>query len=144
MKKGEVNMPHQSNDSVHTNFQMERMVESLKPLLNRADVVGYVAARNVRSLQGELEEYFQMKNKFITDLGTEELDDSGNPTGNISIKVGSREFDTFLEKMNPIAEARCYPTLFKLDPDECIDRLSGEQMLEYEWMIDYDDGGEKS
>lgn len=137
-------MPHQSSDSVYSNFQMELMAESLKPLLNRADVVGYVAARNVRSLQNELEEYFRMKNKFITDLGNEELDDNGEPTGNISIKVGSKEFDAFLEKMRPIGETRCYPTLFKLDPDECIDKLSGSQMLKFEWMIDYDDGGDNS
>ena len=136
-------MPHQDSENVYTNFQMENMVESLKPLLSRTDVVGYVAARNIRALQNELEEYFQMKNKFITELGTEELGEDGKPTGNVSIKVGSKEFDSFMDKMKPIGEARCYPSLFKLDADECIDRMSGKQMLDFEWMIDFNDGGEK-
>lgn len=137
-------MPTQSSDKVYTNFQMENMVASLQPLLDRVDVVGYVAARNFRSLQRELEDYFKFKNKLITELGSEELDESGNPTGNVSIKVGSKEFDAFIEKMQPIGESRCYPALFKLDPEECVDKLSGSQMLAYEWMIDFKDGGESS
>ena len=136
-------MPHQDSERVYTNFQMENMAESLKPLLSRTDVVGYVAARNIRSLRNELEEYFQMKNRLITELGTEELGEDGKPTGNVSIKVGSKEFDSFMDKMKPIGEARCYPSLFKLDSFECIDRLSGNQMLDFEWMIDFNDGGEK-
>lgn len=137
-------MPRQSSENVYTNFQMENMVASLQSLLNRIDVVGYVAARNFRSLQRELEDYFAFKNKLITELGSEELDESGNPTGNVSIKVGSKEFDVFIEKMQPIGKSRCYPTLFKLEAEECIDLLSGSQMLEYDWMIDFDDGGESS
>lgn len=137
-------MPCQSSEDVYTNFQMENMVTSLQPLLDRVDVVGYVAARNFRSLQRELEDYFAFKNKLITELGSEELDESGNPTGNVSIKVGSKEFDVFIEKMQPIGKSRCYPTLFKLEAEECIDLLSGSQMLGYDWMIDFDDGGESS
>lgn len=137
-------MPHQSSENVYTNFQMESMVASLQPLLDRVDVVGYVAARNFRSLQHELEDYFSFKNKLIVELGSDEIDESGNPTGNVSIKVGSKEFDIFVAKMQPIGESRCYPNLFKLDPEECVDRLSGSQMLAYEWMIDFKDGGESS
>lgn len=137
-------MPCQSSENVYTNFQMENMVASLQPLLDRVDVVGYVAARNFRSLQCELEEYFAFKNKLITELGSEEFDESGNPTGNVSIKVGSKEFDIFVEKMQPIGKSRCYPTLFKLDVEECIGLLSGSQMLGYDWMIDFEDGGESS
>lgn len=137
-------MPHQDSEKVYTNFQMENMLNSLQPFIGRSDVVGYVAARNIRSLRGELEDYFVMKDKLITELGSEELDDAGNKTGNVSIAVGTKEFDAFMEKMEPIGKTRCYPTLFKLNAEECIDRLSGKQMLEFEWMIDFDDGGETS
>ena len=137
-------MPHQSNSTVFTNFQMESMINDVQQLLGRDDVIGYVAARNVRSLQSNLEDYFTMKNKFIVELGSDELDEAGNPTGNTSIKVGTPEFDEFIKKIDPIGKTRSYPVIFKLDADECIDRLSGSQMLQFEWMIDFDDGGENS
>lgn len=135
-------MPHQDSEKVYTNFQMEKMADSLMPLLSRNDVVGYAAARNIRSLQSELEDYINMKNKLIVELGTDEVDENGEKTGNTSIKVGTKEFDAFIEKMQPVGETRCYPTITMLDAEECINRLSGKQMLEFEWMIDYAEGGE--
>lgn len=137
-------MPHQSNIDSFNFFQMDNMAQSLVEILDRTDIVGYVAARNMRSLNGELEDFRNVKNKLIVEFGTEELDDDGNPTGDVSIKVGTEEFDKFVEKINPIGMIKINPTIFKLDADECIDKLSGSQMLKFEWMIDYDDGGDNS
>lgn len=137
-------MPHQSNVDSFNFFQMDNMAQSLVEILDRTDIVGYVAARNMRSLNGELEDFRNVKNKLIVEFGTEELDDDGNPTGDVSIKVGTEEFDKFVEKINPIGMIKTNPTIFKLDADECIDKLSGSQMLKFEWMIDYDDGGDNS
>lgn len=137
-------MPHQDSSKTYTCFQMEGMSNKVQSLLNKDDVVGYVAARNIRVLQNELEDYLVMKNKFITELGSDELDENGNPTGNVSIKVGTEQFDKFMEKMKPIGETTSNPSIFKLDAEECIDKLTGMQMLEFEWMIDFNDGGEDS
>ena len=137
-------MPHQSNVDSFNFFQMDNMAQSLVEILDRTDIVGYVAARNMRSLNGELEDFRTVKNKLIMEFGSEELDDDGNPTGNVTINVGTEEFDKFIEKINPIGMIKSNPIIFKLDADECIDKLSGSQMLKFEWMIDYGDGGDNS
>lgn len=137
-------MPHQSNIDSFNFFQMDNMAQSLVEILDRTDIVGYVAARNMRSLNDELEDFRTVKNKLIVELGSEELDEDGNPTGNVTINVGTEEFDKFIEKINPIGTIKSNPTIFKLDADECIDKLSGSQMLKFDWMIDYGDGGDNS
>lgn len=131
-------MPVQSDDKCFTNFQMEQMAEQLTKLLKRDDIIGYVAACNYHNLIHETEGFSRIKNKLIIELGTEETTSDGTGSGNFSISVDTPEFETFQKKIKPIGAQKCYPKLFYLKPEECIDRLTGEQMLSYEWMIDFD------
>lgn len=134
-------MPYQSSDKKFSCFQMERMVMSLQPLLESTDVVGYVAARNVRILDSELEDYYNLKNKLIGELGTRDVDEFGNELSTSSIKVGTPEFDKFMEKITPVGQVESSPKLFILKAEECCGCMSGKQMIDLSWMVDFSDEG---
>lgn len=117
------------------NFEMEKMLESLKPILQYRNKVGYVAARNTRILNDTLIEYFKFKNELLQKYGTVDVDEEGNKLGTISIKMGTPEFAAFNEEYEKLATIEHEVSLMTLEYNETIDILSGEEILNIEWML---------
>ncbi len=120
------------------NLAMVAMLESLKPLLSRRDKIGYVAARNFRILGTALEEYFKFKNSLIEKYGEADTDESGTPTGTITVKLGTDKFKMFCDELAPINECQQGVDLMMLSYESVIGELTGEEILSIDWMLEED------
>lgn len=122
----------------YKNIEMERMMSALEPLLGRTDLVGYAAARNTRMLSAECAEYMQRRDELIEKYGEPELDEDGNPTGHTMLKIDSPEFAQYASEIEQWALIEHEPEIFKLPASEAVGAMSGSQLLELEWMFDWD------
>ena len=120
----------------YTNFKMEKMLKDLEPILKYRGKVGYVAARNTRVLRDTLIEYFRFRDDLVRKYGVVELDGEGQETGRISIVPTSPNFADFTEELNKIGEIEHEIDLMMLKYNDVIDVLSGEEMLNLEWMLE--------
>lgn len=120
----------------YTNQEMEQMLDALQPILDRRDVIGYAAARNSRILRGELTEYHKVRDELVMKYGSADLDEEGNPTGQVSLTVGSPNFPQFVEEIGRYAAITHEPEIFKLKYEEAIGQLSGTELLSVEWMFE--------
>jgi len=119
----------------YTNAEMERMMAQLEPYLGRSDKIGYAAARNTRILKAEAEEYINRKRELMAEHGHLQVDEQGNPTGMIAIDFGTPEFEAFTEAIEEWALIKHEPNLYTLPAEEAVDRISGTELLNLEWMF---------
>lgn len=122
-----------------TNIRMETMLTQLQKVLGHVDKVGYVAARNTRILNDELTEYFQIKQELIYKYGEKEIID-GEPTGRIVVTPKSEHFKEFEKEFSEIATIEHEVELMKLNYNEVIGILSGEEILKLDWMLEDEEG----
>ena len=124
---------------MYTNAQMEQMVAQLKPLLDRSGLIGYAAAKNTRVLRDEIAEYIQAKDAAIMELGEPELDAEGNETGQVSLRFDSPRFAEYQERMAAIDTAEAEPRIFRVNASDVMGQLTGQEMLDLEWMLEFAD-----
>lgn len=132
-------VPSTADDSDSTafkNIEMERMIDILGKHLSRTDIIGYAAARNTRILRSEGREYFERREQLIHKHGKPQLADDGKPTGLFELKVGTPEFEKFASEIEQFAIIEHKPNIFKLKYSEAIGKLSGNELLELEWMFE--------
>ena len=123
----------------YTNIQMERMLADLKPLLGRSGLAGYAAARNARALQAEIADYIDIKNAAIVELGAPVLDENGNETGQVELSFGTPAFEEYRKRMDGIDSAESEPRLYKAPASKLMEQMTGQEMLDLEWMVDFDE-----
>lgn len=119
-----------------SNREMEQMLGVLEKHLDRKDVIGYAAARNARILRTELSEYLKVRDELVTKYGEADLDENGDPTGQVSLSFASPRFADFNDEIQRFATIEHEPKLFKLKFEEAIGQLSGNELLEVEWMFE--------
>lgn len=112
------------------NIQMEGMLVSLRPLLERTDKIGYIAARNARKFKDALVEYFQIKNNLIKKYG--EPDKS---SFTMTIFPNSENMDKFKDEFDEIAEIEQDVDIMTLKFDDVVGILSGNDILNVDWML---------
>lgn len=117
------------------NFKMVEMVQQLQPLLSHKDMFGYVAARNTRILRDCLTEYEQAKNNLIERFGVEVIDEATG-TSVMAVKVGTPEFKSFCEAMEPFNQIEHEVELMTMKYKDTINCLTGEEILGVEWMLE--------
>lgn len=120
----------------YTNAEMDDMLESLGPLMEQRNMVGYAAARNARILDNELTEYHRMRDELIIQMGEPETDEDGNQTGRSSIQIGTPAFIEFAKEMERYAAIEHEPDLYKIKYEEAIGNLSGAELLAADWMFE--------
>ena len=120
----------------YKNVEMEQMMASLEPLLERTDKIGYAAARNTRILRTCANEYLERREQLIAKYGVPKLYDDGNPTGFSQIRIGSEEFNAYVAEIEEWALIEHEPSIFKLKYEEVINKLSGTQILAIDWMLE--------
>lgn len=119
----------------YSNFEMENMVMSLRPLMERRDLIGYAAARNTRMLLDELTEFERIKDSLIEQYGTDHVDENGNATGRKQMLPGNPNYSEFVAKINEIGTVRHQPNLMKIVDSDVIGALSGQEIFDNSWMI---------
>ena len=116
------------------NLQMVEMIKNLKPLLSRTDMFGYVAARNTRILSNQLTEYNKVYDELLTRFSKTQKDENGEEVFGIS--VGTPEFQSFCDALEPFANIEHEVELMTMKYEETIGCLSGEEILALEWMLE--------
>ena len=122
-----------------SNAQMDRMIETLKPLLAQRNKVGYVAARNTRLLMTETTEYIKIRDELIQKYGKQDTDQDGNPLGTVSIVIGSEEYQKFNGSIKEYMDIEHDVPIMKMKYSEVIGILSGEEILAIDWMLEDDE-----
>lgn len=123
-------------DFTLTNNDMEAKIESLSTLLDRDDVIGYVAARNTRRLQDASFEYAKIKIDLLNKYGKEVLDDNNNPTGRITLSSSDPHYDEVVTKLEQTANIEHVVKIFVLPYEEVKNKLTGREILQIDWMLD--------
>lgn len=122
---------------VYSNIEMELMIGSIAPLLDRSDMIGYAAARNTRILTGEAHEYLVKREELIEKYGRPQLDGNGKETGFKEIEVGTPAYASFESEIREWANAKHSPDIYKISAEEAMGKLTGKQILEIEWMLEW-------
>ncbi len=119
-----------------SNLKIREHILSLQPILTQRNIVGYIAARNMRILSDALTEYTQFEHEAIIKFGTADKDSNGKPTGTTSIQPNSDSFNKFLEEMKPYQEITQEVSIMFAKFDDVIGILSGEEILSIDWMLE--------
>jgi len=126
-----------------TNIEMANRINILsKPVyINRKDIIGYAAARNIRILRNSCVEYLDKQNELITRYGSEELDSNGNPTGRFGINVNPNDeaFKSFKRDIEEFAIIEHTVTIFKIPYERVCGELTGSEILDIDWMLEDSD-----
>ena len=117
------------------NVEIENHLSELEPLLEKTNMVGYIAAMNYRNLNEAVKEYHQLRDKIIEECGEEAEDENGNKVKRVT--KGTPAWDTFLERLEPIAGFEHEVQILKMDAKEASEFLTGRQILNLEWMITF-------
>ena len=121
------------------NIEIEQMIDSILPLLDRKDIIGYAAARNVRIFRNTILEYTSKRDELINMYGEKELDDDGKETGRSFIKNTSPNIKTYAHEIAEYAIIEHEVTIFKIPYDKVIGELTGSEILEIDWMLEDSD-----
>ena len=118
------------------NAEMEIMIGTLKKFLPMKNKIGYVAARNTRLLMTETTEYTKIRNELIVEYGRPDVNEDGTESGTVSIEIGSDEYKKFEDAISKYANIEHEVNLMKMRYDEVVGILSGEEILQIDWMLE--------
>ncbi len=118
------------------NAKMLEMIHQLQPLLSRRDKIGYIAARNYRFLENSLTEYTMFKNSLVEKYGEPDRDELGNELPTVSLKISSPNFKLFCEELEPLSSIEHEVELMTAKYDDVAGVLSGEEILDIDWMLE--------
>lgn len=122
-----------------TNVDIVNKIESLKPFLDRSDMIGYAAARNTRKLTDASVEYVEKQQSIMLKYGSEEFDDDGKATGRMVIGFNDPNFKKFKAELETYSILKHEITIFKIPYSEVIGKLTGSEILEIDWMLEDSD-----
>lgn len=114
----------------YKNIELTVMLETLKPLLKLRNKIGYVAARNTRTIVNNLTEYYTFRNSLIEKYGEHDTDN-----GTISINVNNPNFKDFSKELETFNNIEHDIDIMTITYDEAIGELTGEEILDVEWML---------
>ena len=119
-----------------TNSKAEEMYENLKSVLNRADIIGYAAALNSKRLENIVDPYFITRNALISQYGEPELDENGKKTGRSLVRFDNPNFDQFKMELERISSIEHEVDIFKINSEDVINKLTGNEILNIIWMFE--------
>lgn len=119
----------------YKNYQMEQMIEPLAKHLDRRDILGFAAAKNINALRNEAREYLDLKDKLIMEYGEQIIDEEGMPTAQYKLEIGSEGFEKYQKEIEVFANQEGEPKIYMVKPADVIGLLDGKEILEIAWMI---------
>lgn len=121
-----------------TNYEMERACEILNKFLDRTDILGYAAARNIRRLHEASVDHAKRKNDLLNEYGKPIYDDDGNDTGQRKIGIDDENYDKVLNQLNVSGNIEHTITIFSISYSDILnlsDPLTGREIMDLEWML---------
>lgn len=127
----------------HKNYEMANMLTAAESKVETArGKFGYAIARNIRKLNDACLEFLQARQDLMSQYGSEVVDESGKPTGELSLKIGTDACAEFLNRLNEYAEIEHDVEIYKVPYDILPDDLTAKDLLDLEWMLyDSDEQG---
>jgi len=119
-----------------SNFLMEDYINVLSNFLDRKDVIGYAAARNYRRLADASLDYSKIKSDLLTEYGSPLKDENGNDTNTMAINRSDPNFDEVKSKLELSGNIRHDVTIFTITYEDVINELTGNEILQLDWMIE--------
>lgn len=120
----------------HKNEDMAAMLLNMEPYLEKATGrFGYAIARNVRKLRDACTEYLQTRQNLIAELGEKVKDDAGEPTGQIGIKVGTKAYEEFQQRLAEFGGIKHSVEIYKVPYNVLPKDMTAGDMLNLEWML---------
>lgn len=120
------------------NSEASRMIQAMRPLLDKTGVVGYAAAYNTRALIDKAREYLSLYDAKMRELGDAELDEDGNETGRYTLHAGTPEYLSFIEEVGPIGDIEHEVDLVLVPAGQASESATGEEMLNAQFMFSWD------
>lgn len=104
-------------------LQAESLALNISQILKDSrGIVGYKLARNLRMINDELKEYYELKEKLLRKYGTANGD-------TLMLSKDSENYPLFMEEMGKIADQEVTFKFRKITEDEIADSgLSGDQI----------------
>lgn len=122
-----------------TSLELDQMLYTMGPLLERKGLIGMVAARNTRVIRDAIQEYTAIKMELIQKYGK----DDGK--GGISIDPTFESFEEFQKELEPYANATHSIEIMTVPLRDVMNDLTGNEMLALSWMLEgVDDNGDPS
>lgn len=122
-----------------SSIELDQMLYTMGPLLERKGLIGMVAAKNTRMIRDAIQEYTAIKMELITKYGKED------ENGNISIDPTFAEFTDFQKELEPYAKATHSIEIMTVPLCDVMNDLTGNEMLALSWMLEgVDDNGDPS
>ena len=103
-------------------FEAEKLAENLSTMLQEKGTVGYKIARNLRMINDELKEYYELKQELFKKYGTEDGD-------RIIINKDSQNYPLFINEITPLMNQEVNFDFRKISEEEMeASTLTAEQM----------------
>lgn len=129
-------MDIKTTQKTFSNKEIMEKLQSLRPILAQRNAIGYIAARNSRTLKEALTEYEQFEQDAIIRYGTADVDENGRPLGTTSIRPESEGFQKFVEEMAPLQNIEQTVPIMVAKFEDVVGVLSGEEIFAIDWMLE--------
>ena len=110
-------------------------IQTLQEFLDRTDILGYAAARNIRKLTDATIEYNKCRNELIVKYGVPLKDENGNLTGQYEIRFDSPNFKEFSEQIENFDTIEHDIEIMTIPYSDVFEKLTGSQILSIDWML---------
>ncbi|MCD8119767.1 MAG: hypothetical protein LUE29_09880 [Lachnospiraceae bacterium] len=121
---------------IYTNAALGDMLRTLRPFMSRKDKIGYISARNCRTITNALIDYNKFRDDLIKKYGEPDHDEEGNELPTSSIKLNSPNFKLFCDELAPINMVEQELDLMTLNYSEVFEVLSGDEIFSIDWMLE--------
>lgn len=121
---------------VLSNFLMDDYIDVLYKFLDRKDIIGYAAARNYRRLSDACLDYYKIKMNLLNKYGSPIKDENGNDTKMLSIDSKNPNFEQVKTELETSGNISHEVVIFTITYDDVINELTGNEILQLDWMIE--------
>lgn len=118
-----------------SNAQAGAMINSMRSLLDRRDLIGYAAAYNTRVLTQVAQEYIDLHETLLAKYGEEVLGQNGEHTMKYVLEPGNPNYQRFIDETSEWASATHDVDVFTVPVEKAIGELSGNEILSVQWMF---------
>lgn len=120
-----------------SNAQAGAMINSMRSLLDRRDLIGYAAAYNTRVLTQVAQEYIDLHETLLAKYGKEVLGHNGEHTMKYVLEADNPNYQRFIDETSEWASATHDVDVFTVPAEKAIGELSGNEILSVQWMFDW-------
>lgn len=118
-----------------SNAQAGVMINSMRSLLDRRDLIGYAAAYNTRILTQVAQEYIDLHETLLAKYGEEVLGPNGEHTMRYVLEKDNPNYQRFIDETSEWASVEHKVDVITVPVEKAIGELSGKEILSVQWMF---------